>query len=106
VGGIDGMQVASEPAHRADPEVDGDRLDPLRLTRPRRRQLDRDGRGAVGVQVGDEVRQDLAMTAELEAQPATQPQIVFEMPGQRAHDAAPLGQGCAIVRSRSTSTRA
>ena len=46
------------------------------------------------------------MTAELEAQPATQPQIVFEMPGQRAHEAAPPGQGCAIVRSRSTSTRA
>jgi hypothetical protein len=46
------------------------------------------------------------MAAELGAQATTQPEIVIEMLGQCAHDPAPVGQGWAIVRSRSTSTRA
>ena len=50
--------------------------------------------------------QHLAVATELEAQPATQPQVVIEMLGQWAHDPVPLGQGRAIVRSRSTSTLA
>ena len=62
--------------------------------------------GPAGLEVGDEMWQHLAVAAELEAQPATQPQVVIEMLGQGAHDAAPVGQGRAIVRSRSTSTRA
>jgi hypothetical protein len=44
--------------------------------------------------------------AELEAQPASQTQVVTELPGQGAHDAAPAGQGRAMVRSRPASTRA
>jgi hypothetical protein len=59
-----------------------------------------------GLEVGDETRQHFAVAAELEAQPATQPQVVIEMLGQGAHDSVPVGQGRAIVRSRSTSTRA
>ena len=106
MGRVEGVQVAGEAAHRAEPEVDGDRLDPFRQARPGDRQLDGDRRGAVGLEVGDEAGQDFAVAAELKAQRAAQPQVVIEMIGQRAHDAVPDGQGRAMARSRSTSTRA
>ena len=106
MGWIEGVQVAGEAAHRAEPELDGDRLDPARQTRPRDRQFDGDRRRAVGLEVGDEAGQGFAVAAELKAQRPAQPQVVIEMLGQRGHDAVPDGQGRAMVRSRSTSTRA
>ena len=106
MGGVDGVQVAGEAAHRAEPEVDGDRLDPLRQARPGDGQLDGDRRRAVGLDVGDERGQHLAVPAELKAQRAAQPQVVIEVIGQRGHDVAADGQGRAMARSRSTSTRA
>src|SRR5580693_8877057 len=105
-GGVDGVQVAGEAAYLAQPEAGGDRLDPCRQASPGHRQLDGDGPGPAGGGAGDEPGQHAAVLAELEAQPATQAQVVIELPGQGAHDAAPAGQGRAMVRSRSTSTRA
>ncbi len=100
-------RVAGEAAHRAEPEARGERLDPLfRQPRPGHRLIDGDRARAGSLQVGDEAGQRLTMPAEFEAQRAAHPQVVLQMPGQRAHDRAPPGQGRAIMRSRSTSTRA
>ena len=106
MGRVEGVQVAGEAAHRAEPVVDGDRLDPLRQARPGDGQLDGDRRRAVGLDVGDEAGQGFAVAAELKAQRPAQPQVVIEMIGQRRHDVAADGQGRAMARSRSTSTRA
>ena len=62
--------------------------------------------GTGRVEVCDKLGQLLALPPELEAERAAHAQVVLQMLGQRAHDPAPLGQGRAIVRSRSTSTRA
>ena len=56
--------------------------------------------------VVDEAGQVLVVAPELEPQPPAQPQVVLGVLGQRAHDRTPVGQTRAIVRSRSTSTRA
>lgn len=106
MGRVEGVQIAGEAAHRADAEVDGDRLDPLRQARPRDSQLDGDGRSAVGVEKRDEAGQRFTVASELEPQRATQPQVVIEMIAERTHDVAADGQGRAMARSRSTSTRA
>jgi hypothetical protein len=106
MGRVDGVQVAGEATHRAEPEVDGDRLDPLREARPRDSQLDGHRRRSAGLEIGDEARQHHPVLAELEAQTSTQPQVVMEMLSESGHDPTPVGQGLAIVRSRSTSTLA
>jgi hypothetical protein len=62
--------------------------------------------GSPASTVGDEAGQGFAVAAELKAQRAAQPQVVIEMIGQRGHDVATNGQGRAMARSRSTSTRA
>ena len=106
MGRIERVQIAGEAAHCAEPKVDGDRLDPLRQARPRDSQLDGDRRRAGGLDERDEAGQGFAMASELEPQRATQPQVVIEMTSERAHDVAAAGQGRAMARSRSTSTRA
>lgn len=103
---VERVQVAGEAAHGAEPEVDGDRLDPLGRARPGDRELDGHRGRAAGVDEGDEAGQVTALLAHLEAQTAPQPQVGAEVSGQRAHHSIPFGQGRAIVRSRATSTRA
>jgi hypothetical protein len=70
---VDGVEVAGEATHRADPEVHGNRLDALRLAGPRDRQVDGDRRRVVGLEVGNEAWQRLAVPAQPEAQAAAQP---------------------------------
>jgi hypothetical protein len=106
MGRVEGVQVAGEAAHLAEPELDGDRVDPFRQPGPGHRKLDGDRRGPGGIQVGDELRQLTPLPPELEAERAAHPQVVIQVIRERAHDAAPVGQDRAIVRSRSTSTRA
>jgi hypothetical protein len=81
-------------------------LDPLRQARPGHRQIDGDRRGPSGLNVGDELWQHLAVPTQLKPQRAAHLQVVIQVLGQPAHDVAPSGQGRAMVRSRSTSTRA
>ncbi len=103
---VDRVQVAGKAAHRAQPVVDADRLESLGLTGPGDRQLDGHHRRSTGLEVDDEARQEPGRINELETQPPAQPQVIIEMLAQRAHRAPPVGQGRAMVRSRSTSTRA
>ena len=73
---------------------------------PGDRQLGGERRRAGGLQVADQLRQEVTGPLQLEAQGAAQPQVVLDVTGQCAHRDPPSGQGWASRRSRSRSTRA
>ena len=105
-GGIDGFQVAGEAAG------DGQALCPvvgggvLGQASPGDGELSGDRRGAAGLQVADQLREQLAGALELVAQRAAHRQVIAHVTGQRAHRWALPGHGAASSRSRSRSTRA
>ncbi len=99
-GRVDRAQVGGESADRAQPVTPGHRVDSDRLAGPGDGQFRGDRGRAGGLQVGGEPRKDDALTVELEAQRAPQPQIVLDMAGPTRHSLR-----CSTRRSSRTASR-
>lgn len=103
--GVEGGQVAGEPPGGGQPVRPLDRCAP-RLSGPGDDQVRGERGRAGGFAEADQLSQLLALAGELEPQRPAQPQIVVGVTSKAAHQALPVGQGCATVRSKSRSTRA
>ena len=79
--------------------------DARRQPGPRDRQLARDRRRAGGLEMRDQLWQEVPVALELDAERATRPQVLLRVPAERAHRSAP-GHGAARRRNCSMSTRA
>lgn len=100
---LDGLQVLREPANDNESLGPPALRDIAGLRGPRDRRDGRDERSAALVEICDELRQQLSLTLQLEAQRAPSPEIVGESTAQRDH-AAPPGHACARSRMPPTST--
>ena len=108
--GIDAGHVPGEPAghgHPLRPQVAARRG--VRQLRPGQSRVERDGRGADRVQVGDEPWQQTDRLGELVTERVAQPQVVLGPLGQGAHrdtTGPEIGQGPATARSATRSSLA
>lgn len=103
---IEGLEVAGEAAYRAEPITEVSRMCTLSWQfGPRKGQLGGDRRRAGGLQVGDEVAQQMVMVRELGAERPADHEVVLRCSAELAHRTPP-GQGWASARSATRSTLA
>jgi hypothetical protein len=105
-GRVEGLHVAGEAAHRAQPVAQIRRMGVVSWQPgPGQRQLGGDGRRASGLQVGDEVLEKTRVALELGAQSPADHDVVVDRLTESAH-CSPPGHGRARVRSAVRSTLA
>ena len=103
-GRVEGLEVAGETAHDAQPVAHIGWVDVLSWQpRPGQRQVDGDGLRAGGLHEVDEAVEQPRVSGELAAQRATNRDVVLGRLLQLVH-AAPLGHGRARVRNARRST--
>src|SRR3989442_1571661 len=76
---VDRLRVAGKPGGSAPPLRPLVRMRPLRQPRPTDRQLAAERGSAGGLDVGDELPEQVPVLFELESQRAAQPQVVIDM---------------------------